>query len=266
MRLLAPRSAIVWFDKMFLCSRSQHSGPQNSHPVPSQHSMPQPSQPQLAQQPHLSPAEARTGSGAPAPPQVGHGPSNLFGGIMANSGSSSQGQSAQQPTRDSHHPDPHTQPGATARDHYSNGWDRERRERDHMDPAHPAKRLREEGPAGREMNSREAPQYVGTPPPHASTSYNSLKTSGPGSVNLPTSTGAYSKQPPNPLPGPPAQSTSVPPTPSSEINQEMLPKELKKEGSDWITMYNPKVKKSLDVELVHTLMHDRSVLCSLLRS
>jgi glucose repression regulatory protein TUP1 len=38
-------------------------------------------------------------------------------------------------------------------------------------------------------------------------------------------------------------------------------KEAKKEGGpDWMTMYNPKVKRTLDVELVHTLIHDRCVL------
>lgn len=34
------------------------------------------------------------------------------------------------------------------------------------------------------------------------------------------------------------------------------PKELKKEGPDWVTMFNPNVKRTLDVGLVHTLVHD----------
>jgi glucose repression regulatory protein TUP1 len=40
-----------------------------------------------------------------------------------------------------------------------------------------------------------------------------------------------------------------------------VPPELKKEGSDWFAIFNPKVKRVLDVSLVHTLMHERYVLC-----
>ena len=35
--------------------------------------------------------------------------------------------------------------------------------------------------------------------------------------------------------------------------------ELKKEGSDWFAIFNPNVKRVLDVSLVHTLMHERCV-------
>jgi glucose repression regulatory protein TUP1 len=38
-----------------------------------------------------------------------------------------------------------------------------------------------------------------------------------------------------------------------------VPPELKKEGSDWFAIFNPKVKRVLDVSLVHTLMHERYV-------
>ena len=36
---------------------------------------------------------------------------------------------------------------------------------------------------------------------------------------------------------------------------------LKKEGSDWVALYNPKAQPALDVNLVHTLMHDSVVCC-----
>jgi glucose repression regulatory protein TUP1 len=39
---------------------------------------------------------------------------------------------------------------------------------------------------------------------------------------------------------------------------------LKKEGTDWFAIFNPKVKRQLDVSLVHTLMHERSVIECLL--
>jgi glucose repression regulatory protein TUP1 len=41
-----------------------------------------------------------------------------------------------------------------------------------------------------------------------------------------------------------------------EFDPETVPKDLKKEGSDWLTMFNPNVKRVLDVGLVHTLVHD----------
>jgi hypothetical protein len=36
-------------------------------------------------------------------------------------------------------------------------------------------------------------------------------------------------------------------------------REFKKEGNDWFAIFNPKVKRVLDVTLVHTLMHERCV-------
>jgi len=43
----------------------------------------------------------------------------------------------------------------------------------------------------------------------------------------------------------------------SELDPDEVPKDLKKEGSDWLAIFNPKVKRVLDVNLVHTLMHER---------
>jgi glucose repression regulatory protein TUP1 len=51
--------------------------------------------------------------------------------------------------------------------------------------------------------------------------------------------------------GPP--STSFP----DDLDIHSVPPELKKEGSDWFAIFNPKVKRVLDVSLVHTLMHER---------
>ncbi len=33
----------------------------------------------------------------------------------------------------------------------------------------------------------------------------------------------------------------------------------KKEGSDWFVIYNPKVKRTLDVSLIHTFIHETCV-------
>ncbi|GAA5914771.1 uncharacterized protein JCM6883_001086 [Sporobolomyces salmoneus] len=47
----------------------------------------------------------------------------------------------------------------------------------------------------------------------------------------------------------------------TNFDPETAPKDLKKEGSDWMTMFNPNVKRVLDVGLVHTLVHDSVVCC-----
>ncbi|TFK46770.1 WD40 repeat-like protein [Heliocybe sulcata] len=46
-----------------------------------------------------------------------------------------------------------------------------------------------------------------------------------------------------------------------DIDPHNVPPELKKEGSDWFAVFNPKVKRSLDVNLVHTLLHESVVCC-----
>ena len=50
-----------------------------------------------------------------------------------------------------------------------------------------------------------------------------------------------------------ALSTSFP----DDLDIHSVPPELKKEGSDWFAIFNPKVKRVLDVSLLHTLMHER---------
>ncbi|BGP16182.1 hypothetical protein JCM10213_001398 [Rhodosporidiobolus nylandii] len=83
---------------------------------------------------------------------------------------------------------------------------------------------------------------------------------------------------PQPLPAPPqaaAQQNPPPPPPAAapvavkeekpvevtNFDPDTAPKDLKKEGSDWMTMFNPNVKRVLDVGLVHTLVHDSVVCC-----
>lgn len=56
-------------------------------------------------------------------------------------------------------------------------------------------------------------------------------------------------------PGPAAGNASL--ANLSDMDPDDIPKELKKEGSDWMAIFNPKVKRVLDVNLVHTLMHER---------
>ena len=44
-----------------------------------------------------------------------------------------------------------------------------------------------------------------------------------------------------------------------DLDIHTIPPEYKMEGSDWYAVFNPKVKRVLDVQLVHNLMHERCV-------
>jgi len=41
----------------------------------------------------------------------------------------------------------------------------------------------------------------------------------------------------------------------ADLDQYNLPQEFRMEGSDWLATFNPKVKRVLDISLVHTLTH-----------
>lgn len=63
---------------------------------------------------------------------------------------------------------------------------------------------------------------------------------------------------------PASAAASDEPAPSADASAEESAEnaqQLKKEGSDWVALYNPKVQPSLDVNLVHTLIHDSVVCC-----
>ncbi|KAF8887066.1 hypothetical protein CPB85DRAFT_296688 [Mucidula mucida] len=47
----------------------------------------------------------------------------------------------------------------------------------------------------------------------------------------------------------------------TDIDLSNVPSELKTEGTDWFVIFNPKVKRVLDVNLVHTLLHESVVCC-----
>ncbi|PPQ86686.1 hypothetical protein CVT25_006761 [Psilocybe cyanescens] len=53
-----------------------------------------------------------------------------------------------------------------------------------------------------------------------------------------------------------------PPNPGvDDLTLQNLPPEFKKDGGDWCALYNPKVKKTLDVNLLHTFPHATVVCC-----
>lgn len=71
-----------------------------------------------------------------------------------------------------------------------------------------------------------------------------------------------SPQIPRPTP-PPQQTTRIPDVGNqlADLSPEMLPPHQKREGDDWFVIFNPRVQRVLDVELVHTLQHESVVCC-----
>jgi glucose repression regulatory protein TUP1 len=47
----------------------------------------------------------------------------------------------------------------------------------------------------------------------------------------------------------------------ADLDPERLPPHQKKEGPDWFALFNPRVPRMLDVDLVHTLEHHSVVCC-----
>lgn len=166
-------------------------------------------------------------------------------------------------------------------DGYSNGgsYDREReRERDRdavgrNGGAGPdGKRLRMEGqgPGGGPGGSH--PGYGGAPPspgrggpdaggPPSQPPVKSERDSAAagGARKPPSYQGRETEQSPGPGAGAAAGNSAL--ASWSDLDPDEVPKELKKEGSDWLAIFNPKVKRALDVNLVHTLMHESVVCC-----
>lgn len=58
----------------------------------------------------------------------------------------------------------------------------------------------------------------------------------------------------SPGPGTPGSANPI------DMDPSRVPATLKNEGSDWAAIFNPKVKRELNVELVHSLTHDRCAL------
>lgn len=124
------------------------------------------------------------------------------------------------------------------------------------------------------LKTNEAPYSklsVSTPPHMYGNSYHQRGEGHPPSAShhlsgpsaLPPPVGASNPPPPTA----PSGTQAPPPTPGGNANvlldldPDTLPSSMKKEGGDWMTMFNPKVKRVLDVGLVHTLVHDSVVCC-----
>ncbi|KAI9623332.1 hypothetical protein KEM48_009492 [Puccinia striiformis f. sp. tritici PST-130] len=113
--------------------------------------------------------------------------------------------------------------------------------------------------------------YHGPPNPTGPTQQQQQQT-GVGGNTATTTTTTPAPPPPAAASNPnPPSSTTTTTQPQNIVNHnhnvlldldpDSLPSSMKKEGVDWLTMFNPKVKKVLDVGLVHTLVHESVVCC-----
>ncbi|GAA5928843.1 uncharacterized protein JCM15063_003982 [Sporobolomyces koalae] len=147
---------------------------------------------------------------------------------------------------------------------------------------HPNKRSRLDDddrrkPLASQRHSSALPSYASVGPIRPSSTGPHPPSSAPGGPQLhhpsplPPSNGLppISTSAPSPAPQPPSQQQPAVSKPDEKpstvevtnFDPETAPKDLKKEGSDWMTMFNPNVKRVLDVGLVHTLVHDSVVCC-----
>ncbi|KAI9772871.1 MAG: general transcription repressor [Geoglossum simile] len=216
-----------------------------------------------SQPPHVSGPPHSTGhSQGPQPPVIGHGNGGLFGGIMANGPNQGLAPPQEQPQQQQ---PPHQMP-------------------------QPPPALTQQGPP--------PPQQPFTYPQSQPLNNGKLVSEAPIlPVTSTACTGGYGAQPPQPTaspgparrkpgpPGPPTPQQNPPapypdprasprvarPTPPlvnpnvgntlADLDPDRLPPNQKKEGADWFAIFNPRVQRVLDVDLVHTLPHDSVVCC-----
>jgi glucose repression regulatory protein TUP1 len=195
------------------------------------------------------------GPSGQAPPAIGHGPSNLFGGIMAGQGPGGPGL-APPPQSDQHGPPQHQmpQPGPPP------------------PPALQGPPPQQQPPFQGGYAQGPAPNGYGSQPPQSTASPGPGKgrvlNRGPG--------GPATPQLNQPMPYPDPRAAASPqvghPMPTqhpqfrvgnalAELDLERLPAHQKKVESDWFAIFNPEVPRVLDVDLLHTLQHESVVCC-----
>ncbi|CAI6333446.1 unnamed protein product [Periconia digitata] len=190
------------------------------------------------------------GPSQPAP-SIGHGPSNLFGGIMAGNNQGGPGlapppQEPQQPGLPPHL-GPQGPPGPPGPPQHFGGY--QPPPNGYGQPPQPTA---SPGPKG--------PRPRGGPPGPATPQQNN--STYPGSPQVPRPTPPPHQQQHSAL-MPPAQ--PVPPLAQSnvlaDLDVESLPDNFKKEGADWFAVFNPRARRVLDVDLIHNLPHQSVVCC-----
>ena len=184
------------------------------------------------------------------PPTLGHGPSNLFSGIMANQGQGGPGLA----------PPPEQQPPPQQHS-----------------LAPPGQGPQPPGPLGQPLafpGYQPGPTLNGygpQPPPGTNSPAlaKRIATRGPPGPATPQQTHqvAYpdpraSPQIPRPTPpGPGHYQASRVGNELANLDPEQLPPEQQRQGPDWFAVFNPEVTRVLDVDLRHNLVHESVVCC-----
>ncbi|KAK3676456.1 general transcription repressor [Recurvomyces mirabilis] len=203
------------------------------------------------------------GPSQPQPPVIGHGPRDLFQGIMAGGGQGGPGLA----------PPPQEQQGQPGMPGHMQGQGPPGLNQPPPGPHNPFNYGQPQGPG---LNGYGGPQ----PPPQAASP-------GPGNkprVGPPGLRGPATPQQgqANPYPGSPGIARPTPPPQNqqlapdfqytreqleaignqlSELDPEKLPPHLKRQGEDWHAVFNPRVPRRLDVNLEHNLAHQSVVCC-----
>ncbi|KAI9826809.1 MAG: general transcription repressor [Thelocarpon impressellum] len=218
---------------------------------------------------HAAGPPHNAGPAHPAPPSIGHGPSNLFGGIMTGQqGQGGPGLAPPPPQEQQPQPPPPHQipqpppvqqgPPQPPQAPYQ-GYQ-------------PAPAVN--GGSGRHGPATGAdvvrlPGYASQPPqapgsPGAGKGRSNRAPLGPPTLQqnqaVPYHDPRGSPQVARPTPPPQHQIGNVGNT-LADLDFDRLPSHQKKEGNDWFAVFNPRVQRVLDVDLVHTLPHDSVVCC-----
>ncbi|KAJ5362293.1 Transcriptional repressor Tup1 N-terminal [Penicillium brevicompactum] len=193
-------------------------------------------------------AAGHSASAQAPPPALGHGPSNLFGGIMTNPPGSGPGlapplpQDQQPPQHALQQPASVAQPGAPQPPQSSFGYQGGAAVNGYGPPPPPTASPGPGKGRGRIPPGPATPQQtqLAYPDPRAS-------------PQIPRPT------PPNPPLG--GRTAERPGNMLANWNPDDLPPSQKREGPDWYAVFNPEVQRVLDVDLVHHLNHDSVVCC-----
>ncbi|KAI9714870.1 MAG: general transcription repressor [Bogoriella megaspora] len=194
-----------------------------------------------------------SGPNQPQPPSIGHGPSNLFGGIMAG-GAQGGGQGLAPPQQDGPKPPGYQQqtgPHGPPSLNQAPG-----------PPSHaPFPPYGANGYGGPQAPpgspGAKQPRLGGRGPPGATTPQQNQIGPYPGSPQVPRPTPPPAhQQPPGLHPPIPNVGNTL-----ADLDPEQIPASHKREGQDWFAIFNPAIRRQLDVELVHNLPHNSVVCC-----
>lgn len=182
----------------------------------------------------------------PPRPNIGAGGSNIFGGLIAGKGGQSAGlappaaQSEYQQHQQQHPQQQQQQQQQPVS--YANGLQNGLDKKPVSNRATPTPGHNSTFPPPNQ-NSMSGPNHGQGPPPNAPSA------APPASSN--NSTRPASSAP-----------NDIPRQNFNDLDIHSVPREMKKEGSDWFAIFNPNVPRTLDVNLVHTLDHDSVVCCA----